>query len=153
MRGRRKSSARSRGSTASTGTSRPGSQKSIRWPDGCRPIRPSPEIPFPRRVTISMTTAWRLFLDDPADGSMNMARDEVHLSVAERGGPPSLRLYAWKSPTLSLGAHQSAADADMRACRRLGVDLVRRPTGGGAVLHHHEITYAVTGRLGEAPFP
>jgi len=100
-----------------------------------------------------MTTAWRLFLDDPADGSMNMARDEVHLSVAEQGGPPSLRLYAWKNPTLSLGAHQSAADADLRACRRLGVDLVRRPTGGGAVLHHHEITYAVTGRLGEAPFP
>lgn len=100
-----------------------------------------------------MTDSWRLFLDGPADGAMNMARDEVHLQSTEQGARPALRLYSWKRPTLSLGAHQSAADADLHACRCLGVDLVRRPTGGGAVLHHHEVTYAVTGRLGVDPFP
>jgi lipoate-protein ligase A len=100
-----------------------------------------------------MSAAWRLFLDEPADGSMNMARDEARLLATERGASPALRIYSWKRPTLSLGAHQSAADVDLHACRRLGVDLVRRPTGGGAVLHHHEVTYAVTGRLGEDPFP
>src|SRR5438093_12846375 len=82
-----------------------------------------------------------------------MARDEVLLGAAARGALPTLRLYAWARPTLSLGAHQSAADADLAACRRLGVDLVRRPTGGGAVLHHVEVTYAVAGRLGAPPFP
>jgi lipoate-protein ligase A len=82
-----------------------------------------------------------------------MARDEARLAATERGAPQALRLYSWKRPTLSLGAHQSASDSDLHACRRLEVDLVRRPTGGGAVLHHHEVTYAVTGRLGEAPFP
>jgi lipoate-protein ligase A len=100
-----------------------------------------------------MTEPWRLILDGPADGSMNMARDEALLAAAGRGARPALRLYSWKRPTLSLGAHQSAADVDLHACRRLGVDLVRRPTGGGAVLHDCEVTYAVAGRLGEAPFP
>src|SRR4029453_7351760 len=106
-----------------------------------------------RRQDPNMSAAWRLFLDEPADGSMNMARDEARLLAPERGASPALRIYSWKRPTLSLGAHQSAADVDLHACRRLGVDLVRRPTGGGAVLHHHEVTYAVTGRLGEDPFP
>jgi len=100
-----------------------------------------------------MTQPWRLLLDGPADGASNMARDEARLAATERGARPALRIYSWKRPTLSLGAHQSAGDADLHACRRLGVDLVRRPTGGGAVLHHHEVTYAVTGRLGEDPFP
>src|SRR2546422_813778 len=96
---------------------------------------------------------WRLLREPPADGAANMARDDALLASALRGAPPTLRLYAWLRPTLSLGAHQSGEDANLHACRRLGVDLVRRPTGGGAVLHDAEVTYAVSGRLGEEPFP
>lgn len=82
-----------------------------------------------------------------------MARDEALLASAEAGAPPALRLYGWTTPTLSLGAHQPSSDADQQACRDRGVALVRRPTGGGAVLHDRELTYSVTGRIGEAPFP
>lgn len=96
---------------------------------------------------------WRLLREAPADGAANMACDEALLESVRRGAPPTLRLYAWMRPTLSLGAHQPGGDADLPACRRLGVDLVRRPTGGGAVLHDQEITYSVTGRLCEDPFP
>jgi len=97
--------------------------------------------------------SWRLLRDSAADGAANMARDEALLASAARGAAPTLRLYAWIRPTLSLGAHQPGADADLHACRRRGVDLVRRPTGGGAVLHDAEVTYAVAGRLGRSPFP
>ena len=82
-----------------------------------------------------------------------MARDEALLNAAARGAAPALRLYGWIPPTLSLGAHQPASDADLEACRSRGIDLVRRPTGGGAVLHDRELTYAVAGRIGDPPFP
>jgi lipoate-protein ligase A len=95
----------------------------------------------------------RLIREPCLDGAANMARDEALLLGALRGGAPSLRLYGWGVPTLSLGAHQPVSDIDREACRRRGVDLVRRPTGGGAVLHHRELTYAVAGRLGSPPFP
>src|SRR5437867_13293237 len=96
---------------------------------------------------------WRLLREGRADGAANMARDEALLDSALRGGPPTLRIYSWLRPTLSLGAHQPSSDTDLRACRRLGVDLVRRPTGGGAVLHDVEVTYAVAARFGEGPVP
>lgn len=95
----------------------------------------------------------RLLIHRPADGSLNMAIDEALLIAAGSGSPPALRLFSWSRPTLSLGAHQPSTDADLAACRRLGVDLVRRPTGGAAVLHAAELTYSVTGRLGEEVFP
>ena len=98
-------------------------------------------------------SVWRLLRDGARDAAENMARDEALLDSAERGSPPTLRLYAWTRPTLSLGAHQPGSDADLDACRRLGVDLVRRPTGGGAVLHDAELTYAVAARVGQGPFP
>lgn len=76
---------------------------------------------------------------------MNMALDEALLLTHEAGiTPPTLRLYGWSTPTLSLGYAQSTAKAvDLDACRRLGIGIVRRPTGGRAVLHDHEITYSV----------
>lgn len=95
----------------------------------------------------------RLISDGPLDGAANMARDEALLESARQGGPPAVRLYGWSRPTLSLGAHQPSSDVDLVACRARGIDLVRRPTGGGAVLHDAELTYAVAGRLGEPPFP
>jgi lipoate-protein ligase A len=85
-----------------------------------------------------------------------MAVDEALVeghAAAARPSPPTLRLYAWSPPALSLGRHQGAAASHHpEALRARGIDLVRRPTGGRAVLHDAERTYSVTGPLGRAPF-
>ena len=73
-----------------------------------------------------------------------MAVDEAILETVGCGkAPPTLRLYAWEPPCLSLGYAQRAADVDLEALRLRGWDLVRRPTGGRAILHTDELTYAV----------
>jgi lipoyl(octanoyl) transferase len=87
---------------------------------------------------------WRLLLDPPATGAWNMAVDEVLLDGAAAGSaPPTLRFYQWAPPCLSLGYFQAFDVVDVAACRRLGVDIVRRPTGGRAILHDRELTYSV----------
>jgi lipoyl(octanoyl) transferase len=87
---------------------------------------------------------WRLLLDPPAAGAWNMAIDEVLLDGAAAGSaPPTLRFYQWAPPCLSLGYFQAFDVVDVAACRRLGVDIVRRPTGGRAILHDRELTYSV----------
>jgi lipoate-protein ligase A len=76
-----------------------------------------------------------------------MAIDEAILERTAAGGPTlTLRLYAWEPPTLSLGYAQPAADCDMVALARLGWGLVRRPTGGRAILHTDELTYSIIAR-------
>ncbi|MEP0774137.1 MAG: lipoate--protein ligase family protein, partial [Acidobacteriota bacterium] len=93
---------------------------------------------------------WRFLLDPPAPGAWNMAVDEALAeAVAAGASAPLLRLYRWHPPCLSLGASQPFTVADVGFCSRHGVDLVRRPTGGRAVLHHHELTYLVAAPLGE----
>jgi len=83
-----------------------------------------------------------------------MARDVAMLeAVSERGAPPTLRLYGWDPPCLSLGRHQGIEAADLEFCREHGVDVVRRPTGGRALLHHLELTYAVVAPVGSGPIP
>ncbi|MGE5236557.1 MAG: biotin/lipoate A/B protein ligase family protein [Acidobacteriota bacterium] len=96
---------------------------------------------------------WRLILDSPATGAWNMAVDEA-LSEAVDGGcsPPTLRLFRWQPPCLSLGFAQPSEAADWSFCAAHGIDVVRRPTGGRAVLHHLELTYSVSAPLGHAPF-
>ena len=87
---------------------------------------------------------WRLLVDGEADGATNMAVDEAILTAVVEGlSPPTLRFYAWWPPCLSLGRNQPLADADRSACRMAGVDVVRRPTGGRAILHTDELTYSV----------
>jgi lipoyl(octanoyl) transferase len=88
---------------------------------------------------------WRLLFDAyPRAGALNMAIDEaVARAVAAREAPPTLRLYGWSPPTLTLGRGQLYADADLDALRRAGVDLVRRMTGGTAVLNRDELSYTV----------
>ena len=85
-----------------------------------------------------------------------MAVDESLLeSYASKAPPeqPTLRLYGWWPPALSLGRLQPARGShDPAYLRREAIDLVRRPTGGSAVLHEHERTYAVVARLREEPF-
>jgi lipoate-protein ligase A len=89
-------------------------------------------------------TTWRLLLDPPATGAWNMAVDEVLLDGAAAGtAPPTLRFYEWAPPCLSLGYFQPWEVVDVAGCRRLGVDVVRRPTGGRAILHDRELTYSV----------
>lgn len=88
---------------------------------------------------------WRLIFDAPnLPGALNMARDEALLrSIARGDAPPTVRFYGWQPACLSLGANQPAAEADDFALRELGYQLVRRPTGGRAILHTDELTYAV----------
>ncbi len=107
-------------------------------------------------MSSTLAPAWRLLVDPPADGAWNMAVDEVLLEsvVSSRRSPATLRLYGWQPAALSLGRSQPAAGAhDPRFLRGEGIDLVRRPTGGGAVLHEHELTYAVTAALRGESFP
>ena len=75
-----------------------------------------------------------------------MAVDEAILEAVGRGDvPATLRLYAWEPACLSIGYAQSTADVDLEALDDFGWDLVRRPTGGRAILHANELTYAVIG--------
>ena len=81
-------------------------------------------------------------------GAANMAMDHALMERARRTGERVFRVYTWSSPTLSLGRHQAARGRiDGGAARHLGVGLVRRPTGGRALLHHREVTYSVTASL------
>lgn len=87
---------------------------------------------------------WRLIQHAPARGEWNMAVDEAILEHAAAGlVPPTLRLFAWSPPCLSLGHAQPVQDVDREALARRGWTLVRRPTGGRAILHTDELTYAV----------
>jgi lipoate-protein ligase A len=72
-----------------------------------------------------------------------MELDTALLADVAGGARPALRLYRWEPPALSLGRFQSDDDVDHDACRRLGVRVVRRPTGGQALLHGADLTYAV----------
>ncbi len=92
-----------------------------------------------------MTPTWRLLLDPPADGFTNMAVDEAILESLSAGhSPPTIRFYRWRPAGLSIGYFQRAGrEVDEAGCRRLGVDWVRRPTGGRAILHDGELTYSV----------
>jgi lipoyl(octanoyl) transferase len=91
-----------------------------------------------------MSDSWRLMVDAPANGAWNMAVDEVLLDgVAAGTAPPTLRFYGWTPLCLSLGYFQPFDAVDLDGCRALGVDIVRRPTGGRAILHDREVTYSV----------
>jgi len=73
-----------------------------------------------------------------------MAADDALLDAVAAGeSPPALRCYRWVPPALSLGRFQPDDDVDLNACARLGVDVVRRPTGGQGLLHGGDLTYAV----------
>jgi lipoate-protein ligase A len=88
--------------------------------------------------------AWRLILDGPVDGVMNMALDRAVLAARRVGdAPPTLRLYRWEAPTVTLGRFQDIAQVDLAACSARGFDVARRPTGGRGVLHDDELTYSV----------
>src|SRR5438067_8812863 len=84
----------------------------------------------------------RLIIDAPAPGAWNMAVDEALLETAAGSGVATLRFYQWSEPTLSLGYFQAAADRDQHPKSRNCL-LIRRASGGGAILHDCELTYSI----------
>jgi lipoyl(octanoyl) transferase len=88
---------------------------------------------------------WHFTVTTPSDGAANMALDEALLHRAARTGDAVFRVYGWSAPTLSLGRNQRARGLyNLEAAAARGVGIVRRPTGGRALLHHREITYSAT---------
>lgn len=91
-------------------------------------------------------TEWRIIRHPPSSGAWNMAADEaILLAIGQGEVMPTLRLYGWYPPCLSLGYAQSIEDVNIEALKDLRWDLVRRPTGGRAILHTDELTYSVVG--------
>jgi lipoate-protein ligase A len=90
-------------------------------------------------------TSWHLVddLERSRTAAGQMAADEALLESVAAGAPPTLRLYRWSPAALSLGRFQPADDVAVDACERLGVEVVRRPTGGQGLLHGGDLTYAV----------
>ncbi|MBE9529276.1 MAG: lipoate--protein ligase family protein [Proteobacteria bacterium] len=88
-----------------------------------------------------MLNNWRLILDPGASGAVNMATDAALLKSANEveASPPTLRLYSWNSPTISVGYRQNPEDFE-----KFSLPVVKRLTGGRAVLHDSELTYSIT---------
>ncbi|MGW8319865.1 MAG: lipoate--protein ligase family protein [Candidatus Promineifilaceae bacterium] len=93
---------------------------------------------------------WRLINSGYGDGPGNMATDEAILdAVAAQLSPPTIRFYGWDPPCVSLGYRQAANVVDRARLASLGWDMVRRPTGGRAILHVDELTYSVVAPVSE----
>lgn len=88
---------------------------------------------------------FRLLTTGFKSAAANMAIDEAVLEhIANGETSPTLRLYGWSPNAISIGYFQSLEEeVDLQSCKTYGVDVVRRITGGGAVLHEHEITYSI----------
>ncbi|MDR2110139.1 MAG: lipoate--protein ligase family protein [Spirochaetaceae bacterium] len=88
---------------------------------------------------------FRLLYTGLHDGFYNMGLDEAILEGVSRGeSPPTLRLYGWSPPAVSVGYFQGLEEeVDLPACEARGIDVVRRISGGGAVFHQAELTYSV----------
>ena len=91
-----------------------------------------------------MSKKWRLIRLIETDGAMQMAIDEaILLNRSQNKVPNTLRFYTFQKPTISIGINQKIADFDFSAIKNKNFDLVRRITGGSAVLHYHDFTYAI----------
>jgi lipoate-protein ligase A len=100
-------------------------------------------------------TTWKLLRTGTGTGAYNMALDEELLARSQAGERlPVLRFYEWSPPAISLGRFQKVeASVDTAACRKYGIDIVRRITGGRAVLHHRELSYSIIARIDNPLFP
>lgn len=92
-----------------------------------------------------MKTTWYFINSGPCSPAFNMALDEALLHWHSKGLiPPVIRFYEWNPATLSIGYFQRAEkDIDFEQLHKLNLGFVRRPTGGRAVLHEHELTYSI----------
>jgi lipoyl(octanoyl) transferase len=98
---------------------------------------------------------WRILPFQTSNAFENMAIDEAILIGSDSGrSAPTLRFYGWNPPAVSVGYFQDInTEVNLANCRALGVDIVRRPTGGKAVLHENEITYSVVSPRDNPLFP
>lgn len=89
---------------------------------------------------------FRLLLTGHQDAFTNMAIDEsIMIHVGQRISPPTIRFYGWQPPAVSIGYFQGLSEeVDLIKCKELGVDYIRRITGGGAVFHESEVTYSLS---------
>ena len=93
--------------------------------------------------------AWTFLDSGERTGAENMALDEsLARSLAAGEGGPVLRLFRWRPWAISLGYNQQPGEIDAARCAADGIDIVRRPTGGRAILHAEELTYSVVMRTG-----
>ncbi len=100
-----------------------------------------------------MERTWRLIDSGPGNASYNMALDEAIATSVRKGNlPPALRLYGWDRPSLSLGYFQRTLGIDTDYCEAEDIPIVRRPTGGRAILHDDELTYSVSACTYLVPF-
>jgi lipoate-protein ligase A len=92
-----------------------------------------------------MIEQWRLLKTENNSAFTNMAIDKAVLVANSKGkAPPTVRFYTWKPPAISIGYFQSLSEeVDLVVCKDLGVDYIRRITGGGAVFHDKELTYSI----------
>lgn len=98
---------------------------------------------------------WHYIDSGPNIAAYNMALDEELLARAQAGETtPVLRFYSWSPPAVSIGRFQKIETAvNTEECARLGFDIVRRVTGGRAVLHYRELTYSIVSRTDNPLFP
>ncbi|MFZ6017084.1 MAG: lipoate--protein ligase family protein [Nitrospirota bacterium] len=90
-----------------------------------------------------MTDVWRFIDTGSRSAACNMALDEaITTAVRKDNVSPTLRLYGWNIPSVSLGCFQKISDIDIDYCIEKQIPIVRRPTGGRAILHSHDITYS-----------
>ncbi len=91
-----------------------------------------------------MKTIGRLLIMGKNCAAMNMAIDEAILIAQQEKPNPTLRFYDWTTPAFSFGYFQKiAAEIDVEACRSEGIELVKRMTGGGTVVHGWDVTYTL----------
>jgi len=100
-------------------------------------------------MTLGKNLHWRFINSGPCATAFNMALDEALMRSAPSGPSATLRVYAWRAPSVSLGYHQRhESRLDLERCRALGVEVVRRITGGREVFHDRELTYSFSGPEG-----
>ncbi len=100
-----------------------------------------------------MSHEWRLLDSGPGSAAYNMALDEaLAASVRDGKSPPVLRFYGWDRPSVSIGCFQRTSDLDLDYCRQNNIPIVRRPTGGRAILHDDELTYSFSVRTDKGLF-
>ena len=96
---------------------------------------------------------WRLIEDIPRSGSFNMAADQVLLENSSQNDYPVFRIYEWAGATLSLGRNEKLDKRiDLNACESRGIPVIRRTTGGKAVLHGFDLTYSLVGGVLDKQF-
>jgi lipoate-protein ligase A len=92
-------------------------------------------------------SVWRFIDTGLSSASFNMSLDEaMAIAVRRDKAPPTLRIYGWTGPSVSIGCFQRIRDVDIEYCSKNDIPIVRRPTGGRAIFHRHDITYSFSAK-------